>query len=201
MPVSGRIQFSRSLVSDSLWLQDCSTPGFPVHHQLSELAQTPTHHVSDAIQSSHPLSSTSLPTFNLSQHQGLFQWVSSSHQVAKGLEFQHQFFQWIFRVDFLLDWLVWSPCWPRNSQESSPTPQFESINSSALSLLYGPTLTSHTYMTTGKKAELQRNDAFELWCWRRLFRAPWTAKRSNQSILKEISTEYSLEGLMLNLKL
>ena len=79
----------------------CSTPGFPVHHQLLELAQTHVHRVSDAIQPSHPLSSPS-PAFNLSQHQGLFQWVSSSHEVAKALEFQlqHQSFQWIFRTDF-----------------------------------------------------------------------------------------------------
>ena len=77
-------------------------------------------------------------------HQGLFQWVSSSHQVVKGLEFQlqHQPFQWIFRTDFLWDWLVGSPCGPRDSQESSPTPQFKSINSSALSFLYTSTLTS-----------------------------------------------------------
>ena len=54
---------------------------------------------------------------------------------------------------------------------------------------------------TIKKAEHQRNDAFELWCWRRLLRVPWTARRSNQSILKEISPEYSLEGVMLNLRL
>ena len=54
---------------------------------------------------------------------------------------------------------------------------------------------------TIKKAEHRRIDAFELWCWRRLFRVPWTARRSNQSILKEISPEYSLEGLMLKLKL
>ena len=54
---------------------------------------------------------------------------------------------------------------------------------------------------TVKKAELQRIDAFELWCWRRLFRVPWTARRSNQPILKEISPEISLEGMMLNLKL
>ena len=54
---------------------------------------------------------------------------------------------------------------------------------------------------TIKKAEHKRNDAFELWCWKRLLRAPWTARRSNQSILKEISPEYSLEGLMLKLKL
>ena len=66
---------------------DCSTPGFPVLYQLPELAQTHVHRVSDAIQPSHPLSSPSPPAFNLSQHQGLFQWVSSSHQVVKVLEF------------------------------------------------------------------------------------------------------------------
>ena len=82
---------------------DCSTPGFPVHHQLLELAQSHIHRVGDAIQPSHPLSSPSPPAFILSQYHGLFQWVSSSHQVAKVLEFQlqHQSFQWIFRTDFL----------------------------------------------------------------------------------------------------
>ena len=81
----------------------CSTPGLPVHHQLLELTQTHVHQVGDAIQPSHPLSSPSPPAFNLSQHQGLFKWVSSSHQVAKILEFQlqHQSFQGIFRTDFL----------------------------------------------------------------------------------------------------
>ena len=64
---------------------DCSTPGFPVHHQLPELAQTHVHPVGDAIQPFHRLSSPSPPAFNLSQHQGLFQWVSSLHQVAKVL--------------------------------------------------------------------------------------------------------------------
>ena len=104
--------------------------------------------VDDAIKPSHPLLSPSPQAFSLSQHQGLFQWVSSSYQVAKLLELQlqHQSFQWIFRTDFLEDWLVWSPCSPRDSQDSSPTPQFKSINSSALSFLYGPTLTSiHDY--------------------------------------------------------
>ena len=87
---------------------DCSTPGFPVYHQLPELAQTQVHRVSDAIQPSHPLLSPSPPALNFSQHQGLFQWVSSSHQVAKVLEFQlqHQSFQWIFRlISFRTDWL------------------------------------------------------------------------------------------------
>ena len=88
----------------TLWNpMDCSTAGFPVHHQLPGPAQTHVHWVSDAMKPSHPLLSSSLPTFNLSQHQSLFQWVSSSHQVAKVLEFQlqHQSFQWIFRTDFL----------------------------------------------------------------------------------------------------
>ena len=82
---------------------DCSMPGFPVHHQLPELTQTHVHWVGDAIQPSPPLSSPSPPTFNLSQHQYLFQWVSSLHQVTKVLKFQlqHQSFQWILRTDFL----------------------------------------------------------------------------------------------------
>ena len=81
---------------------DGSTPGLSVHHPLLKLAQTRVHWVSDAIQPSPSLSSPSPPTFNLSQHRGLFQWVSCSHQGAKGLELplQHQSFQWIFRVDF-----------------------------------------------------------------------------------------------------
>ena len=82
---------------------DCSMPGFPVRQQLPELAQTLVHRVGDAIQPSHSLLSFSPLAFNLYQHQGLFQWVSSSHQVAKVLEFQlqHQSFQWILRTDFL----------------------------------------------------------------------------------------------------
>ena len=74
---------------------DCSTSGFPDHHQLPELTQTHIHRVDEAIQPSHPLLSTSHLAFNLSQHQSLFQGVSSSHQVAKVFEFQleHQSFQ------------------------------------------------------------------------------------------------------------
>ena len=109
---------------------DCSMPGFPVHHQLLEIAQTHVHWVGDAIQPSHPLSFPSPPAFNPSQDQGLFQGVSSSHEVAKVLKFQlqHQSCKWIFRNDFLYDGLVWSPCSPRDSQLFSPTPQFKSIN-------------------------------------------------------------------------
>ena len=81
---------------------DCSKPCLPVYRQLPELTQTLVHWVSDAIQPSHDLSSLLPPAFNLSQHQGLFNWVSSSQQVAKVLEFQlqHQSFKWIFRTDF-----------------------------------------------------------------------------------------------------
>ena len=82
---------------------DCSTPGFPVHHQLPELTQTHVHWVDDAIQPSHPLWSPFPPTFNLSQHRDLFKWVSSSHQVAKVLEFQiqHHSFHWTPRTDLV----------------------------------------------------------------------------------------------------
>ena len=123
---------------------DCSMPDIPVHHQLPEFTQTHVHWVGDAIQPSHPLSSPSPPAFNLSQQQGLFTWVSSSHQAAKVLEFQlqHQSLQLTPRTDLLQNGLVGSPCSPRDSQESSPTPQFKSINSSALSFLHSPTLLS-----------------------------------------------------------
>ena len=82
---------------------DCSTPCFSVFHYLPEFAQTHVHWVDDAIQPSHPLLPPSPPTFNLSQNQSLFQWISSLHQVAKALELQLQYqsFKWMFRVDFL----------------------------------------------------------------------------------------------------
>ena len=127
-------------------LQASWTPwtGFSVLHYLPELAQIHVHQVSDAIQPFLPLSPPSPSAFNLSQHPGLFQWVGSLHQVAKVLEFQlqHQSLQLKLMVDILKDWLVWSPCSRRDSQESSPAPQFKSIDSSVLSLLYDPTLTS-----------------------------------------------------------
>ena len=127
---------------------NCSTPGLPVHHQLLEFTQTRVYRVGNAIQPSDPLSSASPPAPNPSQHQSLFQWVSSPHQVVKVLEFQLQYqaFQWTPRTDLLQNGLVGSPCSPRDSQESSPTPQLKSINSSALSFLYSPTVTSiHDY--------------------------------------------------------
>ena len=102
------------------------------------------HRVSDAIQPSHPLSSPSPTAPNPSQHQSLFQSVNTSHEVAKVLEFQlqHHSLQRNPRADLLQNGLVGSPCSPRDTRESFPTPQFKSINSSALSLLHSPTLTS-----------------------------------------------------------
>ena len=91
------------VISDSLQPHGLRIRGLPVHYQLPKFTQTHIHWVGDAIQPYYPLSSPSPPTFNLSQHPGLFKWVSSSHQVPKVLEFhlQHQSFQWIFRTDFL----------------------------------------------------------------------------------------------------
>ena len=140
-------QFSCSVVSHSLWphgLQHARPPPSP----------TPAVYPNSCpfSQSCHPtissFASRSAPTFNLSEHESLFKWVSFLHQVAKVLEFQlqHQSFQWLFRTDFLWDSLAGSPWSPRDSQECSPTPEFKSINSLALSFLYSPTLTSiHDY--------------------------------------------------------
>ena len=207
-------------------------------------------------------------------------WFFASSGKILEFQLQHQSFQWIFGVDFLQDWLVWSPCSPRDSQESSPAAHFESFSSSVLSLLHSPSLrtsqeatvrTGHGTMDwfqigkevhqgcilspclfsvcrvhhekrwagrstsldsifksrditlptkvhlvkamvfpvvmygweswTVKKADRWRIDAFELWCWRRVLRVPWTARRSNPSILNETSPGCSLEGLMLKLKL
>ena len=124
-----------------------STPGLPVHHQLPEFTQTHVHRVGDAIQPSHPLSSPSPPAPNPSQHQSLFQWVNSSHEVAKVLvSASASVLPMNIKDWFPLGWTGGSPCSPRDSQESSPIPQFKSINSSALSLLHSPTLTSiHDY--------------------------------------------------------
>ena len=95
---------------------DCGTPGFPILHYLLEFTQTHVRWIGDATQPSLPLLPASPSALNLSQHQSLFLWVSSSHQMAKvwELQLQHQSFQWVPRVDFLQDWLVWSPCCPRD---------------------------------------------------------------------------------------
>ena len=122
-----------------------STPGLPVHHQLPEFTQTHSHRVSDAIQPSHPLSSSSPPppippSIRVFSNESTlrmrwpeywsFRFSISPSKAIPGL------------ISFRMDGMVGSPCSPRASQESSPTPQFKRINSSALSLLHSPTLTS-----------------------------------------------------------
>ena len=133
---------------------DCSTPGFPVHHKLPELAQTHVHQVGDAIQSSYPLSSPS-PTFNLSQDQGLFQGVSSSQQVAKVLELQHQssFNEYRGLISFRTDWLDLL-------EVQGTLKSLLQHHSSKASVLHHSAFfmvqVSHTYMTTGKTIALTR---------------------------------------------
>ena len=142
-----------------------STPGLPVHHQLLEFTQTHIHRVGDAIQPSHPLSYPSPPAPNPSQHQGLFQWVSSSHEVAKVLEFQlqHQPFQWTPKwtpskktprlISFRMDWLdllaVQGTLKTLLQHHSSKASIFQH------SAFYTVQL-SHPYMTTGKTKALTR---------------------------------------------
>ena len=131
-----------------------SMPGLPVHHQLPEFTQTHVHWVSDAIQPSHPLSSPSPPTFNLSQHQVFSSQFPTSDGQSIGFQLQHQSFQWIFRTDLLYDGLAGSPCSPRDSQESSPTPHFKT------SILWYSAFFIvqlwHPCMTTGKNNALTR---------------------------------------------
>ena len=129
-------------------------PGLSVYHQLPEFSQTHVHRVSDAIQPSHPLSSPSPPAFNLSQHQSLFQRVSSSYQVAKVLELQFQlspFNECSGLISFRTDWFdllaVHGTLKSLLQHHSS-----KNINSSVLSLLDGQF--SHPYMTTGKTIAL-----------------------------------------------
>ena len=153
-----QVQFS-SVAQSSPTLcvpMECSMPGLPVHHQLLEFTQTHVHWVGDAIQSPHPLLSSSPPNFNLSQSQGLFKWVSSSHQVAKVLEFQlqHQSFQWIFRTDsFRMDWL------DLLAVQGTLKSLLQHYSSKASILQRSAFFTvqiSHPYITTGKTIALTR---------------------------------------------
>ena len=121
---------------------NCSTPGLPVHHQHSEFTQTHVHRVSDAIQPSHPLSSPSTPAPKPSQHQSfpMSQLFTRGGQNI-GVSALTSVLTMTPRIDLLQNGLVGSPCSPRDSQESSPTPQFKSINCSVLSFLHSSTLT------------------------------------------------------------
>ena len=148
LPKFSSVQFSSPVMSSSLW------PHGLQHTRLPCPSQTPSVYSNSCplgqwcIQPSHVLLSPSPPALNLTHHWGIFKWVSSSCQVVKVLELQlqRQSVRWIFRTDLLQNGLVGSPCSPRDSQESSPIPQFKSINYSAFSFLYSPTLTSiHDY--------------------------------------------------------
>ena len=132
-----------------------STPGLPVHHHLPEFTQTHVHRVRDAIHPSQPRSSLSPTAPNPSQHQSLFQWVNSSHEVAKVLEFQlhHHSLQRNPRADLLQNGLVGSPCRPRDSS------LLQHHSSKASILQHSAFFTvqlSHPYMTTGKPIALTR---------------------------------------------
>ena len=135
---------------------DCSTPGFPVHCKLPELAQTYVHPIGDAIQPSHPLSSPSPPAFNLSQNQGLFQWVSSSHQVPKVLEFSFNISpsnEHSGLISFKVDWLdllaVQGTLKSLLQHHSSKASILQCLAFFMVQLL-------HPYMTTGKTIALTR---------------------------------------------
>ena len=133
---------------------DCSMPGFPVQYQLLELAQTHVSWIGDTMQPSHPLSSPFLPAFNLSQHQGLFSWVSSSHQMAEELELQpqHQSFQWYSGlISFRMDWL------DLLAVKGTLKSLFQHYRSKASVLrcsVFFMVQLSHWYMTTGKTIAL-----------------------------------------------
>ena len=134
---------------------DCSTPGLLVHHQLLDYTQTHVHWVSDDIQPSNPLSSPSSPAFNLSQHRGLFKWVSSSHQVARVLEFQlqHPSSEYSELISFRMDWLDLL-------EVQGTLKSLLQHHSSKASILWRSAFftvqLSHPYMTTGKTITLPR---------------------------------------------
>ena len=140
------VQFNRSVVSNSLWPHEPQHTSLPVHHQLPESTQTHVHWVGDAIQPSHPLSSPSPFALNLSQYHGLFQWVSSSHQVAKVLEFQlqHQSFHWI--------WTGWISLQSKGLSRVFSNTTVQILWHSAFFIVQ----LSHPYMTTGKIIALTR---------------------------------------------
>ena len=120
----------------------CSMPGFAALHCLPDIVQTHVHWVGDAIQPSHPLPPPSPPALNLSQHQGLFQLVDSSHQVVKVLEFQHQSFPMNIQGWFPLGLIDLMSLLAKGLSRVFSSTIIESLNSLVLSLLYAPTFTS-----------------------------------------------------------
>ena len=143
---------------------DWSTPGFPVHHQLPELAQHHAHPVGDTMQLSHPLSSPSLSAFNLPQNRGLLQWVSSLHRVAKVLEFQlqHQFFyEYSGMISFRIHWFDFL------AVQGTLKSLFQHHNLKASILWHSDFFTiqlSHLYMTTAKPQPWLYGPLSAKWC-------------------------------------
>ena len=150
------VHFRRSVASMLCDPMDCSKPGFPVHHHLLELVQTCVRWVGDSIQPSHPLLSPSPPAFNLSQHQSLFQWVSSSHQVAKVLEFQLSISpsnEYSGLISFRINWF------DLFAVQETLSSLFEHRSSKGSVLWcsgFFMVQHSHPYMTTGKTVVLTR---------------------------------------------
>ena len=139
---------------------NCSTAGLPVYHQLPEFIQTHVHRVGDAIQPSHPLPSPSLPALNLSHHQGPFQWVSSSHQVAKVLEFQLQHQSYSGLISFRMDWL------DLLTVEGTLKSLIQNHSSKASNLWHSAFFIvqpSHPYMTTRKTIDTSVLENRRLW--------------------------------------
>ena len=150
---------------------DCSTSGLPVHDRPPELAQIHVYWVGDAIQPSHPLPSLSPPAFNLSQHQGLFQWVSSSHLVAKVLEFQHgPFNEYSGLTSFGLTGLISLQSKGLSRVFSNTTVQKCQFFSTQLSLWSN----SHPYMTTGKTIALIRQNFVGIYIYKCYIFLDWT---------------------------
>ena len=151
-PVGSVAQSCLTLFNDPT---DCSTPGLPVHHQLLESTQTRVHWVSDVIQPSHPLSSPSPPAFNLSQHQSLFKWVSSSHQVAKVWEFRliSPSREYSRLISFRMDWLdLLAVQGTLKSLLQHHSSKASILQHSAFFMVQH----SHPYTTTGKTIALTR---------------------------------------------
>ena len=192
---------------------DCSMPGFPVHHKFLELAQTHIHQVSNDIQPFHPRSSLSPPAFNLSQHQGLFKWVSSSHQVANT--------SWQIeggKVEALTDFIFLGSRITEDGDCSHEIKRHLLLGRKAMTNLDSisksiditlptkvhifkamvfPVVTYRCGSWTIKKAEQQRIDVFTLWCWRRLLRVSWTSRKSNQSVVKDWRDPWTLVGRLM----
>ena len=178
---------------------NCSTPGLPVHHQLLEFTQIHVHQVGDAIQPSHPLLSLSPPAPNASLHgKQMGKWETVADFIFLGSKITaygdcgHEIKRCLLlgrKVMTNLDSIF-------KSRDITLSTKVCLVKAMAFPVvMYG------CEIWTIKKVECRRIDVFELWCWRRLLGVSWTARRPNQSILKEISLGCSLEGLMLKLKL